>query len=99
LIAHQPKETKDVMEDLWTKLSNTLKNTELPLKLPTPTNLLMENVKLTEELSKLKVTVTLLPEMLPNLPLPLLNNQFLSPSMPTISNSTNLVSSLIVKLL
>jgi hypothetical protein len=97
LTAHPNSETKDAMEDLWTMLSNTLKNMVLPLKTNTHTNPLLENVKFKEEISKSNLTLMLLLEMLIN-SLPLLpNNQFQLPLMLTTSNFMIQEFSLIAK--
>ncbi len=85
------------MEDLWITPSNTLKNTELPLKTNTHTKLFLENAKLKEENSKSNLSPMLPKEMLPNSPPLLLNNQFPLPLMPTTSNSMTLEFSLIAK--
>jgi hypothetical protein len=96
LTAHHPTETKDAMEDLWTTLSNMLKNTESPLKTNTHTTQSLEDAKSKEEISKSHLTMMLPKEMLTNSPSPLPNNQFPSLLMPITSNSTLKESSLTV---
>lgn len=98
LTAHPVMETKDAMEDLWTMLSNLLKNTESPLNQPTLTDLFLEAVNLKEETLKSLHTPMLNKEMLNNLLPLLLNNQFPSLLMPITSNSIAQESSLTVKL-